>query len=176
MNTRMVAVLISGLWAMGLTAPARGQQAETEGARTCPSSKGAYFRVQSWLESQRFQNDAEFQPIAQALQSFCFRQQETGAWVYSDDSARLVVTARPLEGVASLSFRPHHATPFGDASVAALITRAAEIRLDGDTIEVGLPTRSIGLSARATDTLRFELGGGAWSETRLLVQWGNPRK
>lgn len=84
----MVAVLISGLWAMGWSAPARGQQPETEGTRTCPTSKGAYFMIQSWLESRRFQNDAEFQPIAQALQSFCFRQQENGAWVYSDDGHR----------------------------------------------------------------------------------------
>jgi hypothetical protein len=146
-------------------------------AQTKPCSTPArvvFTLVQMTVEQTPVTSDADFQPIRNALASYCF-QAESPGWSYSDTNAKVLVIAYPSSGAISILLLPHVERSLGDATLAALIDRARVVRAsDGDAIDLELPSRPVAAHGRTgtiTDRLGFRLYGGAWFRTATTIEW-----
>jgi hypothetical protein len=118
---------------------------------------------------------SDIDSIKSRLREQGFASSDEVWWTHDDEVGRLILRAFFDISSFELDFIPKAPGPFGDAALAALISRSAGVALeDGQTISVALYSRAIeggGKHGTTSEFLKFNLRGGVWTETQVFVTW-----
>jgi thiamine monophosphate kinase len=150
---------------LALSASVSGDQPKNSAAELLDLWRGAVCGV----------DRPEFQQLLPELRKAGFVESSQYIWRKSDANGELVIlTPLPGQSAATLFYYPAEPAPFGDAALAALITKAPSIELgQGDSIVISLPEQNVnsGLPCTIQTYLEFSLRGGHWQRTSVYVSW-----
>ena len=133
------------------------------------------FKVHALVISDAPLSKADFEKLKPVLQKDDFSTSDGIHWRMNDASGSVLITALPDAGLFSVKYMPSAPIRLGDSVLAALIGKAVNVGVDdGDVIVVTIGTRSLSNGQHTgtrSDYLTFNLRGGMWQETGIIVDW-----
>ena len=122
----------------------------------------------------------ECETLKPGLQEAGFSSGNDTVWQMSDASGSIQVWLLPKSGSFSVMYWPSDPIRLGDAALAALIGKSANVEIEnGDEIVITVGTRKLSHGARTGTRkkyLKFDLSAGAWRETGVYISWSFSRE
>jgi hypothetical protein len=117
----------------------------------------------------------KFREIEPEIRKIGFTTRDSSGWNYSNLGDVVTLLAFPEQGQFFVEYIPGTPSPFGDASLAALINKAPSISFEnGNSVELGMGLLRVlrqGRTVETTEYLSFKLSGGRWWKTTRVIQW-----